>query len=126
MNTHDLLLRIDVALTELESLKDELIDDVNEYSRVNALMVVVCNECDVDYDDLMSTSRKKHIVIARTIIVHELRRRQYKYAQIGKLIQRDHSSCVHAMRVYEDRMKYDPEFQMYCEKVNQRLHNERR
>jgi len=73
----------------------------------------------VPMDDLIGTCRKKRIVRARCATIYVLRHRHnLSLPQIGMRVNRDHSSVMNALRIFDDSLADDIEVMTW---VNARL-----
>lgn len=65
-----------------------------------------CEELGVSYDDIISHSRKPHLIEARFRLIWEVKHEypQMSCPQIGRLFHRDHTSILHALSVYTERI----------------------
>lgn len=60
--------------------------------------------------DIADKNRRIKSVVARTVYCYIARKQQYySYSQIGKVINRDHATVIHAVRRFEKINQY-PEF----------------
>ncbi|MEL6707627.1 MAG: helix-turn-helix domain-containing protein [Pseudomonadota bacterium] len=69
----------------------------------------VATAFEVSLEDLWARSRKRHLVLPRQIaalILHE--RHLLSVGQIGKLLQRDHTTIFHSLRRARERIGKDP------------------
>ena len=58
----------------------------------------------VSYEEVMGTSRARHITVARQHAYHALFCCGYSYASIGRLIGRHHTSVMDGANAHEERM----------------------
>ena len=65
---------------------------------VAALLKEVCQEFRITHDRLISKQRSVRVVAARDIIIKCLRDDGWSYPEIGRLLNRDHSTIVHALK----------------------------
>lgn len=79
---------------------------------------------DIDTDLLTSKSRKRDIVEARQIFMYLMIKRTHKSLEkIGNVVNRDHSTAIHARKVVENLVETDKEFASKYYTVLNRLDN---
>lgn len=83
-----------------------------EYRALREIALLVCGVFRVDYQTLLSPSRKHHTATARHVTVWLARRLTgLSYPQIaGFFSKRDHSTAIHSVRVIERRRESAPVF----------------
>lgn len=64
----------------------------------------ICQEYQIDHDDLIGPSRKRLVAWARQDFVYRAYALGHlSYPQIGRFLNRDHSTCVYARRTHMRR-----------------------
>lgn len=64
--------------------------------------------CGVEPGDVLGTSRRPRYVVPRHLCMYVLHRDVgWSLPEIGDMFERDHTSVLHAVRRYEERMKLD-------------------
>jgi chromosomal replication initiation ATPase DnaA len=86
------------------------------------ITIIVCENSEVSYNDVISKSRKREFVRAR-YICYKIAREVFKYTQksIGEFYgQRDHSTIIHGLDTINDwlDMCYEPENKYYNDSIN--------
>lgn len=82
---------------------------ISNEPEVKSIVIHTCIALNQKIDEVLSKSRKREMVCARCIIVHELLRNTYlTLAKIGKILNRDHSSIIYLRELYTDTYKTDP------------------
>lgn len=71
---------------------------------------IVCQRLRVNIEELGSKSRKAELVIGRHIICYLLRGNEYGVKQIGKMINRDHSTVLYACESHQERIDSDIDY----------------
>ena len=86
-------------------------------------IIIICEQIGVTEDDVKGRSRKRDYVIARHIycfVAHFY----YKYhlTSIGRILDRDHSSVIHAIKAvcneYETNTEFKKTFERICYAIN--------
>lgn len=67
--------------------------------------------------DVKGRSRFRDATMARRIVIYVLRRRGWTYSQIGKLLERDHTTIISLDRSIEAYARAYPEFKAALERV---------
>ncbi len=74
--------------------------------------------CDLYRVDIRKKCRKRNYVEARTIYFALCREfTKYPFKIIGSFIDRDHATCVHGLKVYNDLMQTDKVFREYTKRA---------
>ena len=60
----------------------------------------------IDFHGLRSKSRKRNLVYKRSFLCRTLRDMNFTLSFIGDLINKDHATDIHALRVYEENVNY--------------------
>ena len=60
----------------------------------------------IDFHGLRSKSRKRNLVYKRSFLCRTLRDMNFTLSFIGDLINKDHATVIHALRVYEENVNY--------------------
>lgn len=78
--------------------------EVNETISPNEIISDVCAALGITLKDLQSKRKTSELVTARFYIANKLREAQFALSVIGKLLNRDHTSVMHAVRTYQNRI----------------------
>lgn len=65
--------------------------------KIHAAIDAIAQEFDYTVEDIIGKSRLKHLVAVRRLCLMMLRKRGYSTTEIGRLINRNHSTIVHAL-----------------------------
>lgn len=90
--------------------------EINDKKRSGAIVMMVCNEYEVEYDDVVGCSRMKVYVRIRALICRLLRDGGEMIEAIGEVVGRDHSSVVYMLKSH-DRYMEDRIYRKVYEKV---------
>jgi len=86
------------------------------------LISVVCDVFDVEVKAVFSENRKRELVMARVVIGRLLRMNtKMTYSKIGELLNRDHSSVVYYVNLFEDEMQFNEWFKSKANEVCARM-----
>lgn len=79
-------------------------------------LVVECSKMfGVHYRDIMGPSRFRFVTVPRFALYKAMRMRGWSYSQIGRFMDRDHTTVMHGVTRAEYYMERDPD---YTAKVN--------
>ena len=65
--------------------------------KIHAAIDAIAQEHGYTVEDILGKSRLKHLVAVRRLCIVMLRKRAYSTTEIGRLLNRDHSTIVHAL-----------------------------
>jgi hypothetical protein len=60
----------------------------------------------IEFHELRSSKRKRNLVYKRAFLCRTLRDINFTLSFIGDLINKDHSTVIHALKVYEENVNY--------------------
>ena len=86
------------------------------------IIQAVCKIWNVSLDDVCGRSRKQDVVYTRMTIAYFLR--QYttlSTTEIGRLINRDHSTIVHYLKTYDSEFRFNKDFRNFAERIKEDL-----
>jgi chromosomal replication initiation ATPase DnaA len=83
------------------------------------VMRIICQLCDITPDDIYSNTRVQNIVYARHLFSYLCRKElRLSLQTIGRIINRDHSSIINAVRKAQDLIDYDKQYrQLYKQTI---------
>ena len=67
----------------------------------------IAQEYGYTVDDVLGYSKPKELVKIRRLCVVMLREKGYSTTEIGRIMQRDHSTICHALNMYELKGEHD-------------------
>jgi chromosomal replication initiator protein len=78
-----------------------------------------CHVQEVSVKDVLSKSRKRHIVAVRQAFIVYLRRhKDYTLKKIGQILDRDHTTIIHAIKlediIFEENPKLKKAYESAC------------
>lgn len=68
---------------------------------------LACKHFKVSKSQLDGKCRKAEIVYARIALAKILRNQGYKFVEIASMLNVNHSSVIHYINTFDDRVKYD-------------------
>jgi hypothetical protein len=97
--------------------------DVTRKIGLHRILKVVCDELGANIDDVTSKKRQREITDARHIFCYLASKAYGRHTlkQIGKLVNRDHASVLHAKRKVIDLMEFDREINAVVNAIIRRL-----
>lgn len=86
---------------------------------VDEVMEVVSKALKVPVYEMIGPSRYREYVEARRILIYHLRKTHYNtHKSLGrKMGNRDHTTIIHNLKMYDIQMKFDPCFKKKAEQV---------
>jgi chromosomal replication initiation ATPase DnaA len=117
---------VTVQVSELKAIKYQLFNATQkidamisllERSEFDALMLMntICEILDIDPNEITDQNRKT--TNTRIIIAFALRQKGVSTTQIGKLLNRDHSTVIYYLAKYYEKQKKSPTFEEMIKKV---------
>jgi len=87
------------------------------------IIFVVCNVMGINQEELVSSSRKRKLSIARCIISYFLRKNtSLTLLEIGRMLGgRDHSTILYQVQMYKDLYDTDKSFRSLADKIRSRI-----
>jgi chromosomal replication initiation ATPase DnaA len=80
----------------------------------------VTNVYDITYHDLISTSRKRHLVDARKQIIGRVYQKGViSLTTLGRLFNRDHSTIYDSLQGHKALLQYDAEYQEKARQIEE-------
>jgi hypothetical protein len=73
------------------------------------MITFVCRSFKVTPEMMRSDSRVRHVVNARAVFCEMMRRQGLSSPATGRLLSRDHSSVLHLLHTWRDRLHHSPE-----------------
>lgn len=74
-------------------------------------MTMICNVYNVELDDVRSKSRQRYLFYVRVIMAGVLRSEyNLTFTEIGRLLNRDHTTITYYKAMYDDLAHYDYTF----------------
>jgi len=90
-------------------------------SRQKEKLVQIINE---HFDvDILKNTRQRRIVDVRHCLSYALRKRDYTYTEIGRMLKKDHATIIHAERKVEELYLVDRDFTKLVNAVNDVIDN---
>lgn len=99
-------------MSEVKKLKEEIINPRCKINEIDAewteAMRVVSIVYDVTPDAILDKGRTTNLKDARHLFCYLCRKHlKMTFLSIGKILQRDHSTVINSVQVYEDYIEYD-------------------
>lgn len=60
----------------------------------------------IEFHGLKTKTRKRNLVYKRSFLCRTLRDMNFTYSFIGSLISKDHTTVIHALKVYDENINY--------------------
>ena len=112
-----------------EAARERMLSELNKRNWMNQVIQDVLNECEfhsrnisVTHEELISTAcevvdvpvslvmgenRLRDVVTARNFIISHLRNEGYTYVYIGKLLNKNHATMIHACKSIKNLLECD-------------------
>jgi hypothetical protein len=97
--------------------------DLNHNTIADIVIKIVCDTFHVNYDKLVSKTRKREVTEARQLIASMIK----KYSEtaslsfIGKRINRDHATVLHSIRVWNNLVDTNPNKYKIYQRVSTKI-----
>lgn len=109
-------------------IKSVVVKNINnklKYASASRVTELICNYFNVTLDELKSKRRLKNITDARHWIIYIL----YNYnkmtlAQIGRILNKNHATCIHAIRRIEAQSEIYPDINETKENLIKLINND--
>ena len=89
---------------------------------IDKIIQTVCRKWNVNLEDVCGRSRKQEIVYPRMVIACFLRQHTaLSTTEIGRLINRDHSTIIHYLKTYDSEFRFNKEFRNFAESIKEEL-----
>ena len=89
---------------------------------IDKIIQTVCRKWNVNLEDICGRSRKQEIVYPRMVIACFLRQHTaLSTTEIGRLINRDHSTIIHYLKTYDSEFRFNKEFRNFAESIKREL-----
>lgn len=86
------------------------------------IIQTVCKTWNRSLDDVCGRSRNQDVVYTRMTIAYFLRQyTKLSTTEIGRLINRDHSTIVHYLKAYESEFRFNKEFRNFAKSIKEEL-----
>ena len=60
----------------------------------------------MDKHDILNQSRLRQHVWKRSAFAYFLRKHGYTFARIGQMLEKDHATIIHALKIYDNNKRY--------------------
>ncbi len=60
----------------------------------------------IDKHDILNQSRLRQYVWKRSAFCTFLRKHGYTFARIGQMLEKDHATIIHALKIYDNNKRY--------------------
>ena len=86
------------------------------------ILEIISQECDVSLSKILTRCRKKEVVNARFIFCAVMKRHfTYSLKRIGSIVHRDHTSVIHAIEEFDNRLKNEDHFKSMVNKIYNKI-----
>lgn len=86
---------------------------------------VIQKTANISKEQILSQTRTKELVFARMLISCIMRLNGFTFAQIGELLNRNHSTIMHYLNNFDYYKKYDKEFCDFVERYEKECNQEK-
>jgi signal recognition particle subunit SEC65 len=117
------LQEIEFTLPKVPLKKKERIAQLvqKDYEVQRDIVEAIAGHFGVSLDDILSHHRNREVVLARHIAEYILRENGLSFLNIGRLMNKDHTTMVHAHKKFCEKMKTDKEISRIVSKINAEL-----
>lgn len=91
---------------------------VKSHSCVMEIQNAIHEVTGLRFQEYTTKSRKRNVFFARMLFVYHCRRNRLKLVEIAKYVNRDHTSMLHLLNKYNDEVRYNPNFRVMAQKID--------
>lgn len=91
---------------------------VRNQSNVLKIQNAIHEVTGLKFNEYTTKSRKRDGFFARMLFVYHCRENKMKLTNIAKYVHRDHTSMLHLLKKYEDEVRYNPNFRVLAQRVD--------
>ena len=84
---------------QIKDLRNNL--KANKDQVIKTAIITVCKDYNISYEDIMSRSRKRSIVLPRMVLMYKLYQTGFTLTEVGAIFNRDHTTVINAIRKIE-------------------------
>lgn len=84
---------------QIKELRNNL--KANKDQVIKTAITTVCKDYNISYEDIMSRSRKRSIVLPRMVLMYKLYQTGFTLMEVGTIFNKDHTTVIHAIRLVE-------------------------
>lgn len=93
-------------------------DFINNY-KANKIKDAIKKVLGLSFEDYITKSRNQNLFYARMIFIHHCRESEKMgLAEIAKILNRNHTTMLHALNTYKNEIKYNASFRENVSKIN--------
>lgn len=119
------LLKEPVTLQLAKELVLEMLNEKDENSEIEVILEGICKFFGVSKEEILSASRKKHLVLARQTLIYLLRNfAQKNLKEISAFVKKEHSTVIYHLRTFEKKLKENRALKMQVEFLLKELSQE--
>jgi len=85
--------------TQIKELRNNL--KKNKDQVIKTAIMGVCKDYKISFEDMMSGSRKRTIVLPRMVLMYKLYQTGFTLTEVGAIFNRDHTTVINAIRKIE-------------------------
>lgn len=110
------LLKEPITLQLAKELVLEILNKKDENTEIEVILEGICKFFGVSKDEILSSSRKKHLVLSRQTLIYLLRNFAHKnIKEICTLLKKEHSTVIYHLKTFEKKLKENRTFKMQIE-----------
>ncbi len=105
------IVRIEVIKSDFDKVEQASFSTTTDALKYEWITARVCGHYQIGVDELHGKSRTKRVVIPRQVVSYLARRyTEYSYPELGRLLHRDHTTIIFAVKQVALKMKSDKRF----------------
>lgn len=94
------------------------------FAQITDIIAAVKESTNIEWEDLISSTRVADIKDARHLLIYFLKKRTgLTWMKIGKVINKDHATAIHAYKRIERMKCSDPYFKKHIPAINYLINN---
>jgi chromosomal replication initiator protein len=95
LKSHELL----QLKAQIKQIRNNL--KANKDHVIKSAIMNVCKDYKITFDEMMSGSRKRIIVLPRMVLMYKLNKAGFSLSEVGAIFNRDHTTVLNAVRKIE-------------------------
>lgn len=88
---------------------------------VEKLFETIQKEFCVTKEELLGDNRRQNLVVCRRILSYYLRKHGFTYCKIAEILNKEHSTIMFNVSVFDDEIKYNPFFISCYKRVKNKI-----
>lgn len=116
------LTKVPISISLAESALKDIVSETENSLTLNYILEIVSDYFNIKIDDIKSKKRNKNITTSRQVYMYLAREiLDEPLLNIGKSINRDHSTVIHGIEKIQEKLKVDSNFQNTISSLKEKI-----